>query len=164
MTTESRGAAAPGADGSPLARRIAEALNERGLYAEWDADDIGDILDSLGLTVERTVDYDDLVFRASVAEAALRRMVFEYLGDYRSFDDHMYTSSDQPQTAVEQGADAVKTLDAADKATAERLAAEAEAEGDKGVRTMYARLARAYEEEPTVPNRNGGAPGDLYEL
>jgi hypothetical protein len=35
---------------------------------------------------------------------------------------------------------------------------------EAGVRAMYARLARAYEAEPTVPNRNGGAPGDLYQL
>ena len=35
---------------------------------------------------------------------------------------------------------------------------------DAGVRAMYARLARDYEAEPTVPDLGGGVPGDLYQL
>lgn len=31
-----------------------------------------------------------------------------------------------------------------------------------GVRAMYARLAREYEMEPTVPDRRGGVAGDLF--
>lgn len=33
-----------------------------------------------------------------------------------------------------------------------------------GVRALYARLAEAYEAEPVVENRRGGAPGDPYPL
>jgi hypothetical protein len=35
---------------------------------------------------------------------------------------------------------------------------------EAGMRAMYARLARAHEAEPTVPDLGGGAPGDLYQL
>jgi hypothetical protein len=33
-----------------------------------------------------------------------------------------------------------------------------------GVRALYARLAEAYEAEPVVKDRRGGAPGDPYPL
>lgn len=33
-----------------------------------------------------------------------------------------------------------------------------------GVRAMYARLAQSYDAEPTVPDRRGGVPGDLFPL
>jgi hypothetical protein len=33
-----------------------------------------------------------------------------------------------------------------------------------GVRAMYARLARAYDAEPTVPDHRGGVPGDRFPL
>lgn len=33
-----------------------------------------------------------------------------------------------------------------------------------GVRAMYARLAREYEAEPTVPDHGGGVPGDRFPL
>lgn len=35
---------------------------------------------------------------------------------------------------------------------------------EPGVRAMYARLARAYEAEPMVPDHGGGVPGDRFPL
>ena len=52
---------------------------------------------------------------------------------------------------------------AADEVTPEPAAPDDTAEGSP-VRALYARLAREYEAEPTVPDHGGGLPGDRFPL
>ena len=88
----------------------------------------------------------------------------EVLADYRAAEG--YRGPDAPLPHVVPGrCEAMLALAALEEQDREMERLRGEAGGDVGARAYIARLAREHKaEEPTVPDRGGGVPGDLYEL